>query len=128
MSNSSSTNYSSQSSNYWAQQQSSITPACYVLAQDADAVSAVITVARLTLCPFAVRSGGHSDIPGASNIQGGVTVDLGQLNSVQVSSDHKITQVGPGKLHSSLRPDCLPNHNISDLKFQEQIGAMSTGS
>lgn len=98
VSNSSSTNYVSESSTYWAQQQSSITPACYVQAQSARDVSTVITVSRLTLCPFAVKSGGHSDVPNASNIPGGVTLDLGQLNSVEVSSDKQTTAVGTGMI------------------------------
>ena len=96
VSNSISTSYLGESSGYWAQQQSSVTPACYVLAQSAHDVSTVVTVSRLTLCPFAVKSGGHSDVPYASNIQGGVTLALAQLNSVQVSSDKKTTAVGTG--------------------------------
>ena len=33
---------------------------------------------------------------GAANIQDGVTIDLGQMKSVNVSSNRKVTQVGPG--------------------------------
>lgn len=59
-------------------------------------MSTAVLVSRLTQCPFAVRSGGHSDIPGASNIAGGVTIDLSKMKLLQVSADKKITQTGPG--------------------------------
>jgi FAD/FMN-containing dehydrogenase len=50
----------------------------------------------VTQCKFAVRGGGHSDVPGASNIQGGITIDLRALRSINVSSDRKVVSVGAG--------------------------------
>ncbi len=47
-------------------------------------------------CPFAVKSGGHAASAGASNIQGGVTIDLRQLNEVQVTKNNTLTRVGAG--------------------------------
>ena len=34
-------------------------------------------------CQFAVKSGGHASFVGASNIDSGVTIDLGNLNSIK---------------------------------------------
>jgi hypothetical protein len=59
-------------------------------------VSITLTVSRVTKCPFAVRSGGHSLTPGASSLQDGITIDMRALNSIDVSSDRKLTSVGPG--------------------------------
>ena len=47
-------------------------------------------------CPFAVKSGGHAAFAGASNIEGGVTIDLARLKQIQVSSDRTLTRVGAG--------------------------------
>ncbi|KAI9761159.1 MAG: hypothetical protein M4579_001206 [Chaenotheca gracillima] len=88
--------FSANEGSYWAQQQSSIAPACFVTVQRPVDVSISVLLARLTTCPFAVRSGGHSDIPGASNIKDGITINLSKLNQVSVSADKKTTQVGPG--------------------------------
>ena len=55
-----------------------------------------LLVSTFFQCPFAVKSGGHAAFAGASNIQGGVTIDLVNLNQVQVSSDKTLTRVGAG--------------------------------
>ncbi|KAI3395458.1 hypothetical protein diail_1321 [Diaporthe ilicicola] len=86
---------------FWAQQQQAITPACVVHARSADDVAAVVRTTRSTGCPFAVRSGGHSDVAGASNCAGCVTVSLAGLDSVDVVGDgdgdgSKVARVGAG--------------------------------
>lgn len=65
-------------------------------------------VTKFFECPFAVKSGGHAAFTGASNIQGGLTIDLAYLNQVQVSTDKTLTQVGAGNhwvdVYSQLDP------------------------
>lgn len=53
---------------------------------------------RVTQCKFAVKSGGHAAFAGASNIEGGVTLDLRKLNQIVVSADKKQTAVGAGNV------------------------------
>lgn len=65
-------------------------------ARSADDVAAVVRTSRSTGCPFAVRSGGHSDVAGASNCAGCVTVNLAGLSSVDVDDDGKVARVGAG--------------------------------
>jgi FAD/FMN-containing dehydrogenase len=43
-----------------------------------------------------VKSGGHAAFTGASNINGGLTIDLLKLNQISVSPDRTQTSVGPG--------------------------------
>ena len=71
-------------------------PYCIFRAPDKDAVSVVVLLSRLSSCPFAVKSGGHAAFKGASNIEGGITVSLADLNAITVSSDKKTAAVGPG--------------------------------
>lgn len=47
-------------------------------------------------CKFSVKSGGHNANPGANSIDGGVSIDLGQLNSVSLASDRSFVSLGSG--------------------------------
>lgn len=47
-------------------------------------------------CQFAIKSGGRNPIPGANNINGGVSVDLGLLNQTVLSADRKFISLGAG--------------------------------
>lgn len=93
---------------YWSAQQSSTKPTCRFSPVDSKGVSVAIREIEKTKCQFAVKSGGHAAFPGASNIQGGITIDLTNLNSIKVSSDRKVTSVGTGNrwedVYSKLDP------------------------
>ena len=71
-------------------------PYCILKVPDSTAVSVAILISRLTSCPFAAKSGGHAAFVGASNIEGGITISLENLNSIKVSSDKKTVAVGAG--------------------------------
>lgn len=76
-------------------------PACIVSPGNVEDVStAVKTLVQLheqgQSCLFAIRSGGHTSWAGASNIQGGVVIDLRGLNAVKLSSDRETVEVGVG--------------------------------
>lgn len=81
---------------FWAQQQQSSQPACIVHIRSAEDVAAVVSTARTTGCPFAVRGGGHSDIKGASNIDGGITVNMAGLNDIDLNETEGLVRVGAG--------------------------------
>lgn len=51
---------------------------------------------QVTQCKFAVRSGGHGYFAGASNIDGGLTIDLRKLKTITISSDKTQTSIGTG--------------------------------
>lgn len=91
--------YVLQQSHYYSLQQSNEThPLCRVAPQNALAVSFTLLVLRYTNCQFAVKSGGHATFVGGSNINGGVTIDLVNLNSLHLSADKKTTSIGSGNL------------------------------
>ncbi|XP_014557228.1 hypothetical protein COCVIDRAFT_37358 [Bipolaris victoriae FI3] len=89
-------NGSSVASLFWAQQQQSAQPVCLVHVYSPQDVATVISVSRSTNCPFAVRGGGHSDIPGASNINGGITVNMAGLRNVELHESDGMVRVGAG--------------------------------
>ena len=67
-----------------------------------------LLVSQFFQCPFAVKSGGHAAFAGASNIEGGITIDLAQLKEINVSDDRTLTRVGAGNrwgdVYSQLDP------------------------
>ncbi|GKT94706.1 FAD binding domain protein [Colletotrichum tofieldiae] len=81
---------------FWAQQQQAARPACVVHVRSTGDIAVVIGTSRSTRCPFAVRGGGHSDVPGASNSNGGITVNMAGLSDVQVDEGAGVAKVGAG--------------------------------
>lgn len=90
---------------YFNLQASTVQPHCIVFPHTADDVSVAISSLRTSTtdylegqhgCQFAVRSGGHGTSAGSSNIQDGVTIDLRQLNKIEVRQDHSEVSIGTG--------------------------------
>ncbi|EMR72453.1 putative fad- protein [Eutypa lata UCREL1] len=100
--------YNESLNSYWSQQAASVEPACIFTPETTEDVSIavqILTVPDLGLlldanltpsCPFAVRSGGHTSFAGAASIEGGVTVDLRALNSIELNEDLSVASVGAG--------------------------------
>lgn len=84
-------------------------------ALDVSAAVEALTNAKPQACPFAVRSGGHNHIPGASSIEDGVNIDLGQMNSTIYHSSNDTATVQPGATWGSV---------YSTL---DQLGVMAAG-
>lgn len=74
-------------------------------------VSVLVLMARLTRCPFAVKSGGHAAFAGASSIQDGITVTFAGMKDIILSNDRKIASVEPGNtwfdVYHQLEPENL---------------------
>ncbi|KAF1939676.1 FAD-binding domain-containing protein [Clathrospora elynae] len=84
-------------STLWSGQQREIMPQCVFKPEKALDVSTSILLSRLTQCPFAVKSGGHSAVPGGSNIDGGITISLEKMHAVTPSSNKKTVSFQPGQ-------------------------------
>jgi FAD/FMN-containing dehydrogenase len=98
-------------SGYWSNQQAEVDPHCVFLPSDSVQVAVALLLSRLTQCPFAIKSGGHAAFAGASNIQGGVTINFAKLGDVVLSSEKNIASVGPGNtwfdVYKALEPENL---------------------
>ncbi|KAJ4351430.1 uncharacterized protein N0V89_006772 [Didymosphaeria variabile] len=92
--------YNGSLASYYSLQQETIRPACILFPRTVHEVSnAVQILSKNTAygcCDFAIRSGGHTSWAGASNIAGGVTLDLRGLDSVDVKENGAMVQVGTG--------------------------------
>ena len=71
-------------------------PACIFQPASAGHVSKGVRLLVANSCKFAIKAGGHNPIPGANNIDGGVSVDLGLLNSTILSADRRVVSLGAG--------------------------------
>ncbi|KAG4412615.1 hypothetical protein IFR04_014245 [Cadophora malorum] len=76
--------------------QSELIPACIVTPTSAQQVAQAISIINQHSCIFAVKSGGHSSVPGASNAPGGVTIDLSGIDDIDVSDDLESVRIGTG--------------------------------
>jgi FAD/FMN-containing dehydrogenase len=83
---------------FWSQQQEEVIPQSIFKPANAIDVSSAVLLAELFSCPFAVKSGGHAAFSGASNIQGGLSIDLGALDSITLSKDQTVASAGAGNV------------------------------
>ena len=91
---------------YWALQERDIIPQCIVRPRSVNELATAMTIlkgdydARTcrgdTPLLFAVRSGGHSPVPGSANMNNGIVIDLRLLNEVIPSDDGSSVSIGTG--------------------------------
>ncbi|KAK8054670.1 hypothetical protein PG994_009737 [Apiospora phragmitis] len=87
--------YEDRTKSYWSIT-SQLTPWCIVQPTTPEEVAlAVTTLVKETTCEFAVRSGGHFIWP-ANNIEDGVTIDLGLMDSTVYDAEKKVARISPG--------------------------------
>jgi FAD/FMN-containing dehydrogenase len=92
----SSQEYKTQEESYWSNS-AKISPACIVRPQSAEEVVAAVKALVAAKQPFAVRSTGHTNLPGSNNIEGGVTIDLTLINHVIFDASTETVSIGPGQ-------------------------------
>ncbi|KAI1932579.1 hypothetical protein LOZ58_003749 [Ophidiomyces ophidiicola] len=88
--------YTTNKASYWAKQQSEISPTCFLAVKTTRSIAVALILSQVSGCPFIIRAGGTSDVPGASNTALGVTIDLRAFNKVTLSTDKKIATVDSG--------------------------------
>ncbi|KAI0888224.1 FAD-binding domain-containing protein [Annulohypoxylon maeteangense] len=89
--------YETTRSKFWSLQQSKETsPRCFAHPINAEEVSIIVLLSRATNCPFAVKGGGHAAFKGASNSDGGITIDFDRMKHVIPNADTKSVAIGPG--------------------------------
>ncbi|KAI6823919.1 hypothetical protein KC332_g8796 [Hortaea werneckii] len=82
-----------------------VPPHCVFQPRDKNDVSTAVralVAAEPEPCQFAVRSGGHNTIPGASSISDGVNIDLGLMNSTTYHPENDTATVQSGVLWGSV--------------------------
>jgi FAD/FMN-containing dehydrogenase len=103
--------YNAFTGSYWSVQQAEVNPRCIFKPANTIQVSSLVLISRLTQCPFAVKGGGHAAFPGASSIEGGITVSMEKMNQVAVSNDKKYANIGPGNRWADVY-NALDQHGV----------------
>ena len=70
-------------------------PLVIVQAAATDDIAPTIDVARTTGLRLAIRGGGHN-VAGNGTVDGGIVLDLGGLDSVEVDAEARLVRTGPG--------------------------------
>ncbi|KAL5334997.1 hypothetical protein BJX70DRAFT_410961 [Aspergillus crustosus] len=101
-------NYTAQATDSYWDVRAALSPACIVLPNSPDEVSTVVKIIVSCDAPFAVRGGGHMNVPGSNNIDAGVLIALDNLDQITVSNTTHTVSVGPSKtwydIYSALDP------------------------
>ncbi|KAF2821805.1 FAD binding domain-containing protein [Ophiobolus disseminans] len=90
--------YSAFTSSFWSSISREVRPYCIFKPSTPEAISVLVLLSRLSQCPFALKSGGHSAFAGAASIEGGITVSFENLKSIKLSDDKKTVAVQPGNV------------------------------
>ncbi|KAI1778217.1 FAD-binding domain-containing protein [Hypoxylon cercidicola] len=96
--------YDKRNQSYLATQESDIEPACIFQPENTKDVSRFIQIIKPTALSgktaFAIRGAGNMPLPGCSNIQDGITLDLGRLNQVELKDG--VVSIGAGTLWNAV--------------------------
>ena len=102
--------YEESLTSYFTTQQSELKPVCIVKPISVEDVAEAIKIISTadSSVSLAIRSGGHNPTKGSANIDGGITIDLRDLNTVEVHSSKQSVRVGTGaiwgRVYETLEP------------------------
>lgn len=99
--------YAAREASYWAPT-ARLGPQCIVQPRTTSDVSKVVKTLSDSCTNFAVRSGGHVQWGGGSDVKNGVTVDLGLMTAVTYNKQTSTVSIQPGPrwrdVYSALEP------------------------
>ncbi|KAG8532442.1 uncharacterized protein KY384_002319 [Bacidia gigantensis] len=127
--------YATFSGSYWSKQEESVSPSCVVRPNSAQDVSTIIKTltqcndANSDPCSFAIRGGGHTPWAGSANIEGGVTIDMKEMNEIDVNKDQAIVSVGAGAIWGEVykKTDSLGLSVVGGRGASIGVGGLLTG-
>ncbi|EMD88354.1 hypothetical protein COCHEDRAFT_1110082 [Bipolaris maydis C5] len=73
-----------------------LAPSCIFRPQNVLDVSKGVKLLSAHSCPFSIKSGGHNPIPGANNIDGGVSIVMDALSQAELASNGTTVRLGAG--------------------------------
>ncbi|EFQ31408.1 FAD binding domain-containing protein [Colletotrichum graminicola M1.001] len=114
---------------YWSAIQAEVRPRCIFQPSKPEEVSVAVLLARLTQCPFAVKSGGHAAMAGASNAEGGITVSFTNMKSISLSADRTVASIQPGNVWGDVYAELTKSDVtvIGGRLYNIGVGGLITG-
>jgi FAD/FMN-containing dehydrogenase len=77
--------------------QSKITPSAMFLPKSKEEIASFLKILQEHGERFAIRGGGQQPLPGCSNIEGGITLDLVNITGVELNDKNDIVSIGAGE-------------------------------
>ncbi|KAK4133846.1 FAD-binding domain-containing protein [Trichocladium antarcticum] len=105
-------------------------PTCVFLPDSTEKVAEAVTLFVQHKWRFAVKGGGHSAIPQAANIDGGVLMPMHRLNSTAIDFERGALRVGTGVLMGDIYAALDPHNLTAMIGRYEKVGmglAMGAG-
>jgi FAD/FMN-containing dehydrogenase len=87
-------------------------PAVLFQPRSAKEVAVAVILCKEVECKFAVKSGGHAAMKGASSADGGVTIDLKFLNNITLNDDKTVASIGAGNKWGNIFTE-LAKHDLA---------------
>ncbi|KAH8593811.1 hypothetical protein B0O99DRAFT_546392 [Bisporella sp. PMI_857] len=106
------TKYVAREASYWSID-ARIGPNCIIQPRNTAEVANVVKILSTSSSNFAVRSGGHSQWAGGSNIKAGITIDLGLLNTATYDKTTNVASLGPGSSWASVFDRLATNYGVT---------------
>lgn len=104
--------YEARTTSYWSVS-AQLHPSCIVQPLSTAEVSTAMKVLSLEdECQFALRSGGHTTWAGSNNIDNGVTLDLGLMNTTIYDETENIARIQPGNRWGAVY-EALEPHGVT---------------
>ncbi|KAF2875735.1 FAD binding domain protein [Massariosphaeria phaeospora] len=125
--------YTASTSSYWSLQESTIQPSCILTPlsalEVATAVKTLSILSHVSGCPFAIRGGGHTPWAGSANIDGGITIDMRQINAITVNSQKTTASIGAGAIWGEVyrRMDKMGLAVVGGRGASIGVGGLTTG-
>lgn len=99
-----------------------LTPSCVFLPDTTDKVARAVQLFTRLNCQWAIRGGGHSPIPGAANIDGGILLATDQLNTIDINHEESYVRVGAGNRLGAVYNATDPEDLVPIIGRYEDVG------
>jgi FAD/FMN-containing dehydrogenase len=99
-----------------------LNPACVFLPNTTKKVARAVQLFTHLNCQWAIRGGGHSPIPGAANIDGGVLIGTNHLNAIDINHKQGYVRVGAGNRLGAVYNALDPHNLVPIVGRYEDVG------
>ncbi|KAF5017016.1 hypothetical protein F66182_11126, partial [Fusarium sp. NRRL 66182] len=118
---SNSTEYNAEYHDFWSSTED-LTPSCVFLPDTTEKVAQAVQLFTHLKCQWAIRGGGHSPIPGAANINGGILLGTDHLNTIEINHQEGYVRVGAGNRLGAVYNATDPQNLVPIIGRYEDVG------
>ncbi|KAI4157456.1 MAG: hypothetical protein LQ342_008266 [Letrouitia transgressa] len=114
--------YITKNADSWSFTEFFFKPSCVFLPTSTQDLSIAVKLLGKNTCTFAVKGRGHSSLPGAANIDNGVTIHTSHLNKTTIDFEGESVRVGAGNSLGNIYRALGPQNLVAILGRYEKVG------